>query len=197
MRFSIIIPTHNAEKYIKKALESIKQQEFKDYELIVVCDAGTDNTERIAKRYGAITENVNFHQDGQTRNRGIEMAKGEYILFMDDDDWWLHEFVLTMLDKKLRKELNPDVLCFSFIFKGREYAKPMGNNGHHWIAVWNKCWKRACIGNTRFSNEHSISDRAFHYGMFQKNLNVILWDMPFYYYNFMRKGSQTEIDSRD
>ena len=196
MRFSIIIPAYNAENHIRKALDSIKQQKFTDYELIVVCDSCTDNTKSIAEEYGAVTDVVNYHQDGFTRNRGMELAQGEYILFMDDDDWWLHEYVLTQLDAKLTELHSPDILCFSFIFKGWKYAEPCGNDGRHWIAVWNKCWKRACIGNSKFSNVHSTSDVNFHNSMFSKCLDVKLWDMPMYYYNYMREGSITETDKR-
>lgn len=194
-RFSVIIPAYNSEKHIGKALESVRQQVFTDYELIVVCDSCTDNTEAVAKSYGATVFTVENHCDGPTRNKGIEEAHGEYILFMDDDDWWLHEYVLTQLDEKLR-ETNADILCFSFIFKHWMYAKPKKPDGDRWIATWNKAWKRECIGDSRFSNAHSISDVQFHRQMFSKKLKVVEWDMPMYYYNFMRKGSQTEIDRR-
>lgn len=196
IRFSIIMPAHNTENYIRKALESIKQQVFKDYELIVVCDSCTDNTEEIAKSYGAKTFTVNNLCDGPTRNKGIEEAQGEYILFMDDDDWWLHEYVLTELDRKLREEDEPDILCFSFIFKNWLYARPEKPNGGRWVAVWNKVWKRSSIGDTRFPNEHSISDVYFHREMFAKNLKVVEFDSLMYYYNFMRPGSITEMDRR-
>ncbi len=196
MRFSIIIPAYNAQDHIRKALDSIKSQVFKDYELIVICDSCKDKTEQIAKEYGAKTFNVNFHCDGPTRNKGIEEAKGEYILFMDDDDWWLHEYVLTQLDEKL-KNLNPDILCFSFIFKGIKYANPKSNRGGRWIAVWNKCWKRSFIGETRFPNIYSKSDVYFNRDMFRKNPTVVDWDMPMYYYNYMRKGSITEESRRN
>ena len=195
MRFSIIIPAYNAEKHIRKALDSIAQQTFKDYELIVVCDSCTDRTEEIAKEYGAKTFVVNNHCDGTTRNKGIEEAQGEFVLFMDDDDWWLHEYVLEQLDKKLR-EVNADVLCFSFIFRLWMYAQPRKPEGTHWIAVWNKCWRRECIGDSRFSNVHSTSDIAFHQSMFRKRLKIVDWDMPMYYYNYMREGSITETDRR-
>ena len=196
MRFSIIIPAFNAEDHIRKALDSIKQQVFTDYELIVVCDSCTDNTEGIARSYGARTEAVNYHCDGPTRSRGIDLAQGEYILFMDDDDWWLHEYVLTQIDEKLRQENEPDILCFSFIFKSWMYAKPTRPDGGHWIAVWNKAWKRTSIGNTRFPNVPLKSDVGFNSSMLAKNLRIVDWDMPMYYYNWLRKGSQSEIDRR-
>ena len=196
VRFSVIIPAHNAEGYIRKALDSIKNQTFTDYELIVVCDSCTDNTASIAHEYGAIVEEVKFERDGFTRNRGIDIAQGEYLLFMDDDDWWLHEFVLEQLDRKLKEIPETDILCFSFIFKGWKYAAPKGNKGHRWIAVWNKCWRREFIGNTRFPGMPRISDSFFDADMFKKNPRVYDWDMPMYYYNFLRKGSQTERSRR-
>lgn len=196
MRFSVIIPAHNAEDHIRKALESIRSQTFKDYELIVICDSCTDNTQHVAEEYGAITERVGFGRDGLTRNRGLAKAKGEYVLFMDDDDWWLHEFVLEQLDKKLNENPGLDALCFSFIFKGVKYATPWGNAGKHWIACWCKCWKREFIQDCRFSGESMSSDVTFHRMAMAKNPKLLDWDMPMYYYNYMRKGSQTELDAR-
>lgn len=189
-RFSIIIPAYNAADRIHKGLDSIKSQTFTDYELIVICDNCTDNTAQIAKSYGAKAIPVNFGNDGLSRSKGLDVATGEWILFMDDDDWWLHEYVLELIDEKLRYHNNAmDVLCFSFIFKGYKYARPNGNRGHHWAAVWNKCWKRSVIGDTRFPNIHSCSDLYFHQDMFAKHLTIIDWDMPIYYYNYLRPGS--------
>ena len=189
-RFSIIIPAHNAKNHIRKALDSVQSQTFRDYELIVVCDSCTDTTEAIARAYGAKVISVNYHNDGLSRSRGIDEATGEWILFMDDDDWWLHEFVLDQIDKKLREHNDSmDVLCFSFIFKGYKYATPNGNRGGHFCAVWNKCWKRSSIGATRFPNIPACSDLHFHTEMFAKGLAIIDWDMPMYYYNYMRPGS--------
>ena len=195
MRFSIIIPAHNSAKHIQKALRSIKKQSFTDYELIVICDACSDGTEFMAKVYGAdIIENVEFHNDGLARNRGLDLATGEWILFMDDDDWWLHEYVLEQLNSKLNDDI--DVLVFSFIFKHKGYAHPTSNNGYMWPAVWCKCWRRSAIGDTRFPNVYSVSDSYFHRDMMLKNLRVKAWDMPMYYYNYLRKGSISEQSIR-
>ena len=84
--FSVIVPAHNAADRIRRGLSSIKRQTFDDYELIVVCDSCADNTEKIAKSYGAKTYPVNFHNDGLSRSEGIDRASGEWVLFMDDDE---------------------------------------------------------------------------------------------------------------
>ena len=204
MFFSIIIPAYNSENYIHKALDSIQQQSFRDYELIVVCDNCVDNTYEIACEYADKVYQVDFSNDGMARNCGIDNAKGRYILFMDDDDWFLHEFVLEMLHDKLKSYKSKlDILCFGFIYAHKGYAQPSSqrfNHGNQWTAVWNKCWRRTAIGKTRFPEVEMCSDRYFNNTMFKKvlkkSLTVVDWDMPLYYYNYMRTGSQTEKANR-
>ena len=187
MRFSIIIPAHNAEQYFSNALDSITEQSFKDYELIGVCDSCEDRTADMAREAGAIVDEVDFHNDGLSRSRGLDLAKGEWVLFMDDDDWWLHEFVLEQINSKLSDDI--DILAFSFIFSGIKYAKPNGNGGNLWPAVWNQCWRRSFIGSTRFPEVYAISDAYFHTEMMGKGPRVLQWDMPMYFYNYLRPGS--------
>ena len=195
-KYSIIIPAHNDAERIEKALKSVVEQTFTDYELIVICDACEDNTEEIAQRYGAITWSVDFHRDGLSRNAGLEIASGEYILFMDSDDWWLHEFVLMMIDKAL-DITDPDILAYGFIqrLKG-VYGPIMRDNTVLWPHVWDKVWKRSIIGETRFSNVWSVSDLGFTQAILAKQPAVALMEMPLYYYNYMREGSITEMDAR-
>lgn len=187
MKFSIIIPAHNAENHISNALESITEQTFTDYELIVVCDSCTDQTADMAREAGAVVEEVNYHCDGPTRSRGLDIAQGEWVLFMDDDDWWLHEYVLEQINSRLADDI--DVLAFSFIWRGVKYASPTSNAGTLYPSVWNKCWRRSVIGDTRFPNVYSISDAYFHGEMMEKHPRIKMWDMPMYYYNYLRPGS--------
>ena len=184
MMFSIIIPAYNAADHIAKALQSVAAQSYKNYELIVVCDSCTDNTAEIAEGYGAKVINVDYHLDGLTRNAGLDAARGEWVLFMDDDDWFLHEFVLQMLADKLGDE---DVLFFGFIWKGCGYAHNTADL--RYIACWSKCWRRSAIGTTRFSSVPYWSDVDFNAAMMRKPLKCAYWDMPLYYYNYLRTGS--------
>ena len=197
MKFSIIIPAYNASGHIRKALESIRVQSFTDYELIVVCDSCTDDTEAIARAYGAQTKAVDFHRDGLTRNAGLDMASGEWILFLDDDDWLLHEFVLSQLAVKT-SQIDCDIIAFAFIWKHQGYAPPrrggIRGGGYFWPAVWNKCYRRDFIGDTRFNSKWSVSDLDFTNALFAKHPRIQVWDMPLYYYNYMRPGSITEQD---
>ena len=195
-KFSIIMPAHNAEEYIRKALDSVRIQTFTDYELIVICDACSDRTAEIAKEYTDKVLVVNYANPGPTRSYGLDHAVGEYVLFIDDDDWWLHEFVLEQINEKLSGE---DLLCFAFIWKGRGYASPDRGGGVLWPAVWNKCWKREAIGDTRFPAAYP-DDLLFHMAMMDKLMVITYWEMPLYYYNYWRDGSistQKEPDLRE
>ena len=202
--FSVIIPAHNSAEYIEKGLESIRGQSFKDYELIVVCDKCTDNTAEVVEAYKPEKLiKTEYGLDGMARNAGIEAAEGEYLLFMDDDDWFLHEYVFEQLHAAIMQEkekgVTVDIIMFSFIWKGRGYCSQV--SGHR-IAVWSKCWRREHVGDTRFPAVPHWSDVDFDNAMFVKDGHIGVWDMPMYYYNYLRPGSiswrkeQGEIEGR-
>lgn len=183
--FSIIVPTHNGETYIRKCLDSIKSQTIKDYELIVVCDACEDNTEQIAREYTDKVLTVNYERDGLTRNVGLDIACGKWVMFLDDDDWWTDKKVLTQVKATLNEDT--DIAFYSFYWQNNGYHRQ--NENVRYVAVWNKCWRRSFIGDTRFTDTKFWSDAEFHKEMMAKNPRCAYFDIPIYYYNFMREGS--------
>ena len=93
IKVSVIVPVYNVEKYIDKCLDSLVNQTLKDIEIIVVNDGSPDNSQKIIDKYvkkypnkvkSFIKENGG---QGSARNLGMEYAKGEYISFVDSDDW--------------------------------------------------------------------------------------------------------------
>ena len=194
--FSIIVPAYNSASYIHKCLESISLQQFRDFELIVVCDRCNDETEDLAKMYKAKTECVNFGKDGLTRDKGLEMASGDWILFCDDDDWFLHEYVLNQLADKI-KTVSDDVgvVAFGYICKGRGYVEPSEytifrpGDAH----VWSNCWRRSAIAGAKFGDAMYCSDTYFVRDAKRRIKLYSLFNMPLYYYNFKRPGSQTDL----
>lgn len=89
---SIIVPVYNTEKYLSKCIESIMSQSFCNIEIILVDDGSTDDSQKILSHYAAIDKRiVLIHQENQglsdARNVGMRRAKGEYIMFVDSDDW--------------------------------------------------------------------------------------------------------------
>lgn len=87
---SVIIPTYNRAHCIKDAIDSVLNQNFKDYELIVVDDGSTDGTENIIKEYGSCLRLIKQQNGGVStaRNTGIRAARGDWIAFLDSDDIW-------------------------------------------------------------------------------------------------------------
>ncbi len=82
---SIIIPAKNEEKYIKKTLQSIKEQSYKNIEIIVICDNCRDKTQQIAKKYTAKVYDVKMSNVSIARNFGVKQAEGEILVFIDAD----------------------------------------------------------------------------------------------------------------
>ena len=94
MKFSIIIPLYNKAPYIRKALETVCAQTYRDYEIIVVNDGSTDDSALVAESYLQHAEGICYtiiSQDNAgvatARNRGVKHASGQYMAFLDADDW--------------------------------------------------------------------------------------------------------------
>ena len=198
MKFSVIIPAHNEQETIAKALSSIRQQTFKDYELIVVCDSCTDNTKAIAESYEAKVIEIDAHSSGMARNVGLDGAQGDWILFCDADDWYLHEYAFEILAERVGRA-DEDVLIFALIWKHYGYGPTRSPKGTIFPHVANKCWRRSSIGNTRFPGGNGVvgEDAVFWDKMTDKGIRISEWDMPLYYYNYLRPGSKSVKQGRN
>lgn len=108
-KFSIVIPVYNVEDYIERCLESIKKQTFKDYEVIVVDDGCTDKSIEIAKQYDVKIIKTEHVSVSEARNVGVKHTKGEYLIFLDSDDYWDKD-LLNEINKSL--DNNPDLVRF-------------------------------------------------------------------------------------
>jgi glycosyltransferase involved in cell wall biosynthesis len=99
-KVSVIIPTYNREKYVVKAIDSVLSQRFEDYEIIVVDDGSTDNTKEIANKYKNRIKYIYQDNSGVSaaRNTGIKLAKGEWLAFLDSDDEWMPDYLLTQIE---------------------------------------------------------------------------------------------------
>lgn len=115
MKFSIIIPVYNVEKYIKKCLESIDKQTYQNFEVIIVDDGSTDKSKEIIKKFINKKDKYKYYfkkNGGQSeaRNYGLKYATGDYLLFIDSDD-----YINQDLLQKLKKEIETcelDVIKF-------------------------------------------------------------------------------------
>ena len=116
MNVSVILTAYNEEKYIRKAIESVINQTLEDIELIVVNDGSTDNTENIINEFSDKRIKVLSHENigpGASRNMAMEIAQGEYVAFIDGDDWFdLNALKIAYADAK---DKNTDITFFQMI----------------------------------------------------------------------------------
>lgn len=188
---SIIIPVYNVEHYLRHCLDSVVQQRLDDYEAIVVDDGSTDDSPKICDDYAAKYSQFRvIHQTNQglsaARNKGMEMASGKYLLFLDSDDFLVPESLAPVL---LAAETNNlDMLGYGFIdvaddsddspatqtispvqidvFKGLEFIAR-----HKYVAMvwWYIVLRELVIGNEiQFPVGHMIEDAAFNVRLLSK-----------------------------
>ena len=116
---SVVIPAHNAEKYLAEALESVRAQTFPDYEIIVIDDGSTDRTAELASSYSGVflLQQSNRGEAG-ARNTGIRAARGKYVAFLDADDVWLPSKLEKQAAHLLRHPRTAWIYTDALVFDG-------------------------------------------------------------------------------
>ena len=122
-RYSVIVPIYNAEKTLRRCIESLVNQPFDRYELILVNDGSTDGSDAICQDYATRYSQIRYFQKenggvSSSRNLGLEQAEGEYILFVDSDDYVSDDY-FTVIDRELAQH-PVDLLMFGAASAGAE-----------------------------------------------------------------------------
>ncbi len=132
MLFSIIIPTYNRAATLVTALRSVVEQTFDDWELIIVDDGSTDNTETIVNKLMLKHQKINYKKiihsgHAAAKNYGIELASGNYITFLDSDDKYRPEHLQTYADIIFQE--NPDLIHGNPEIIGNEFVEDFNHPG--------------------------------------------------------------------
>ena len=201
MKLSIVIPVYNTEKYLEKCLASCVNQEVEraDYEIVVVDDGTKDNAMEIARRFQDNYSNIKIYSQenaglSAARNMGLSHCSGDYVWFVDSDDY-IDKESLSLIFNKI--EENPDIICIQA--KRSDKATPRnifsGNvqNGYdvllHSFDAWDRCVPYF-IFNRQFIDNHNL---RFYVGIFHEDdeftpralvfaEKVCVIDRPLYYY---------------
>lgn len=117
---SVVSPVYNGAKYLEPFLRSVQQQSFPHFELIMVDDGSTDSSIEIIKTYQKKDSRIhligqNHKGAGSARNFGLSRAKGQYIIFLDCDDWFSEDFFKTMIDR-IEADQSDIAICEFFIY---------------------------------------------------------------------------------
>ena len=124
-KISIIIPAYNVENYLEKCLTSLIKQTLKDIEIIVIDDGSTDRTNAIMQEFAKQDKRIKTitqtnQKQGAARNRGLEIAKGEYISFVDSDDWVDLDYFEKLYDAVVKNSVNMAVASMTRDKKGKQ-----------------------------------------------------------------------------
>lgn len=181
---SIIVPVYNVEPYLRKCLDSIVGQTYLDLEILLIDDGSTDYSGKICEEYAELDERIKFfHTENQglsaARNLGLDYAKGEYIGFVDSDDWIESDMYEVLL--KRAEETEADVAeCGIFVehperteiiarqnkvIDGKEALARLLSNSLL-SAIWNRLWKRECFASIHFPENRVYEDIATTYRVF-------------------------------
>ena len=128
VKVSIIVPVYNSEKYLKKCIESIQKQTLKDMQIILINDGSTDNSLSICKEYQKRDNRIEVIDKANmgvssARNTGIEAAIGEYIGFVDADDWIEPEMYENMYHQV--KQMQADVCMCNYVVENNRGSTPV------------------------------------------------------------------------
>lgn len=209
MKFSVILPCYNVEKYLNECVESILNQTFKDYEIILVDDGAKDSTPQICDDYAAkypFIKTVHQQNAGQSaaRNTGTKHAEGEYIVYVDSDDYLKDNEVLQIIAD--RAVSNPDVIAYKFIEYNEfnnTYSQCSFNfditnkNGSlaekylelidkdaYYNSAWSKAIKRSILIDNNIEFERGLlgEDNEWYYHVVMAANTLELIDEPLYVY---------------
>ena len=214
-KISVIIPMYNAEKYLRTCIESVLNQTFTDFELILIDDCSTDKTLEIAKsfddpRIRLICNEKNLGSPGVVRNVGLDVARGEFLYFIDNDDAILATAFDTLMNKM--NETGADIIysCRWMIPNDPEFTQLEGLTGVTQatsmepvskdlkVRIWNELCKNhmhsvgwLCLYRRKlFDNENGkirfpdylAEDVFVHFDLLCTTDNIVKIDFPFYIY---------------
>lgn len=219
MLFSIVIPVYNVAPYLRECVDSVLAQEFTDYEIILVDDGSTDNSPNICDEYAETHTQIKvIHKTNgglsDARNFGIKEAQGDYLIFLDSDDFWNGKNILFEI-YNIIKENNPDLIIHElssfydlekiiprkfknegiqkFSYNLKKDLKYLVNNDIYYAAAWNKIIKSEIVkANQLYFPKGKIhEDVAWCADIIPYISSYSLYKKPFYYYRKGREGSLT------
>lgn len=206
---SIIVPIYNVEKYLDRCIKSIVQQTYTYLEIILVDDGSPDQCPHICDEWCKRDSRIRvIHKSNgglsDARNAGLSVATGEYIAFVDSDDW-IHEQYVELLYRAV-KEYNVDISACDVCLVYTEMKKNISNNpgvqvyeteqalntlisGKIFRAVaWNKLYHRDLLEGEQFEIGRYHEDEFFTYRILGKVQKMVFISEELYYY-FQREGS--------
>lgn len=214
IKVSVIVPVYNVEKYLEKCLDSLVNQTLKEIEIIIVNDGSPDNSHKIIDKYTKKYKNIKAYlkENGglsDARNYGLKKASGEYIAFLDSDDFVKEDMYQKMYEKAKSGNFDMIVCDLNYIYENSSVIQRAFSNIKHdttnikqaminiYPAAWNKIFKRKLFEKgLEFKKGVWFEDVEFIYRLLPHIKSIGVVHEPFNQY-LQREGSITKsIDKR-
>lgn len=204
MKLSIIVPVYNVEKYLEECVDSLLNQTLSDLEIFLVDDGSTDCSgeiaDRFAKEYPDSVHTMHLENGGQgrARNAALPMASGDYVGFVDSDDWIERDMYEKLLDRA--EKTGADVVVCDFLehyADGREQILPACLQDHPLSAAGSSCnkiFRRSLIGDLRFPEGLWYEDFYFSAVMLLRSKRTEFIPEPLYVY---RRGQESTMHNNN
>ena len=193
---SVIVPVYNVKEFVKKCLDSLVRQSYKNLEIIVVDDGSTDGSGRICDEFAALDKRMRvFHKKNgglsDARNFGIKKAKGEIIAFVDSDDLVSEDFVSAMYEGMTKSNADIVICGYNLVKPKKEVmsgkgaaAKLLTQQENIDIVAWNKLYKKSLFmdNNIWFPKGQKHEDTLTTYKVLSKARKVAYLDEALYCY---------------
>ena len=199
---SVIVPVYNVQRYLRKCLNSLVKQTYKDIEIIAVNDGSKDDSEEILKEYAEKYDNFTYYNKengglSDARNYGLKYAKGRYVAFVDSDDYVDYTMYEKMHNKALEKDYDYVECDFYWIYpnkkrldRGFRYNNKKEMLVYGRVVAWNKLIKRDVITEL-FPKGLYFEDIEFFYKLILNIKNFAFVEEPLVYY-VQRNNSQSK-----
>lgn len=206
---SIIIPVYNVENYLEKTLNSVIAQSYQNLEILCVLDGPTDNSENIVLKYGQLDPRLKIIKQGNqgvsiARNKGMDNAKGEYIFFLDADDWLIPNAIELLVAGALKSSclvISGGIINFKEATQTQSTYNRKRKTGllelkgtcffDLEVMVWNKLYHHSICKDIRFEPNLIHQDEEFYWQFFSKNSTVYAIEEDIVYYNRRRNSCTT------
>lgn len=189
---SVIVPVYNVAPYVRQCIDSILSQTIRNFELIIVDDGSTDGSGAICEEYTDQRIRL-YHNKNQglseARNFGIQKAHGDYIAFIDSDDW----IEPSLFETALKYIGDADILCYVksntlAVYDGEE-ALNAHINGEIGCTVWSKLFRKECFQVTIFPNRRIMEDLSTSYKLLHQASKIRCAPLFGYYHYRYRENS--------
>ena len=202
---SVIVPVYNVQKYLRKCLNSLVKQTFKDIEIIAVNDGSTDDSEEILKEYAEKYDNFSYYNKengglSDARNFGLKHANGRYVAFVDSDDYVDRTMYEKMYNKALENNYDYVECDFYWVYpnknrldRGIRYKNKNEMLLYGRVVAWNKLIKKDVITEL-FPKGLYFEDIEFFYKLIPNINDFAFVDEPLVYY-VQRENSQSKEQS--